>query len=208
MAIRKSKSNYTSNPQEKDKKPSFEEMMNESDCEIEGQEIEQSIVEKVSELKNLSDKIDKATQSLSEAKLKLDEAINLYNQTKTELKNAIDGINTKVDSINTHIDNLVKDAPTKLKISVRATDADYKKMNTIIEKHRTWVIGKVQYACGDFRQLLNNEWQKTRDRYKEYDGTYLGHYAQYFFLFFFVLGIFVFLLMIFLSLNNHYHWTR
>ena len=31
----------------------------------------------------------------------------------------------------------------------------------------------------------------TRERYKEYDGCYLGHYAQWFFGFFFTIGIFV-----------------
>ena len=31
----------------------------------------------------------------------------------------------------------------------------------------------------------------TRERYKEYDGCYLGHYAQWFFWFFFTIGIFV-----------------
>ena len=89
-----------------------------------------------------------------------------------------------------------------------ALDADYQKMNAIIEKHRNWVVEKVQWACGDFRQLLTNEWKKTRDRYKEYDGTYLGHYTQYIFWFFCIFGIFIFLLVIFLSLDAHYHWTK
>ena len=81
-------------------------------------------------------------------------------------------------------------------------------MHAIIEKHRNWVIGKVQWACGDFRQLLTNEWKKTRDRYKEYDGTYLGHYTQYIFWFFCIFGIFIFLLVILvrseLSLSGAY----
>jgi len=208
MAFRKSKSNYLLEPQENGRKPSFEEMMNESESEIEGQEIEQSIVDRFAELKELSDKIDKATQTLSDAKLKLDEAIKLYDQTKTDLKNAIDDINGKVDSINSHIDNLIKDAPTKLKVSVRASDADYKMMKDIIEKHRSWVIGKIQWACVDFRESLSDEWQKISDRYKQYDGTYLGHYVQYFFWFFCVFGIVIFGLLIFMLLNSHYHWMR
>ena len=33
--------------------------------------------------------------------------------------------------------------------------------------------------------------KEVRERYKEYDGCYLGHYAQWFFWFFFTIGIFV-----------------
>ena len=35
------------------------------------------------------------------------------------------------------------------------------------------------------------ERKKVRERYKEYNGCYLGHYAQWFFWFFFTIGIFV-----------------
>ena len=44
--------------------------------------------------------------------------------------------------------------------------------------------------------------------YKEYDGTYLRHYAQWFFWFFSVLGIVIFGLTIFLLLDSHYHWSK
>lgn len=134
--------------------------------------------------------------------------LTLYRQTETKLNTAINTVSGKVDTINSHIDGVITDAPKKLKITVRASDADYQKMNDIIERHRKWVIDKVGWACGDFRQLLTNEWQKTRDRYKEYDGTYLGHYIQYFFWFFCLFGIVIFCLVIFLALNNYYHWTR
>ena len=33
--------------------------------------------------------------------------------------------------------------------------------------------------------------EKVRERYKKYDGCYLGHYAQWFFWFFFTIGSFV-----------------
>ena len=48
----------------------------------------------------------------------------------------------------------------------------------------------------------------TLTEYKEYDGCYLGHYAQWFFWFFFVLGIVIFGLAMFLMFDNHYHWTK
>ena len=34
----------------------------------------------------------------------------------------------KVETINKHIDNILKDAPTKLKVSVRVDDVDWKKI--------------------------------------------------------------------------------
>ena len=40
--------------------------------------------------------------------------------------------------------------------------------------------------------MLVEERRKTINRYKEYDGCYLGHYAQWFFWFFFVQGFFLF----------------
>ena len=36
----------------------------------------------------------------------------------------------------------------------------------------------------------------------------LGHYIQYFFWFFCIVGIFIFLLVIFLSLDAQYQWTK
>lgn len=208
MGIRKGKISNAPNPQEKTGKVSFEDMMKETDNEIEEQQIEDSIVDKLEELRTLNQKIEKATEALESAKLALQHTNQLHQQTLSQLKTEVDGIKTKVESINNHIDNLVNEAPTKLRISVRASDADYQKMNDIIEKHRNWVMGKIQWACGDFRQQLTNEWQKTRARYKEYDGTYLGHYIQYFFWFFCIVGIFIFLLVIFLSLDAQYHWTK
>ena len=45
-------------------------------------------------------------------------------------------------------------------------------------------------------------------QYKEYDGMYLGHYVQYFFLVFFILGHVIFGLAIFLIFDSNYHWTK
>ena len=56
--------------------------------------------------------------------------------------------------------------------------------------------------------LFYEERKKVQERYKEYDGMYLGHYVQYFFLTFFILGLVIFGLGIFLMLNSHYHWMK
>ena len=40
----------------------------------------------------------------------------------------------------------------------------------------------------EVNSMFADERKKVRERYKEYDGCYLGHYAQWFF---FTIGIFV-----------------
>ena len=59
-----------------------------------------------------------------------------------------------------------------------------------------------------FIQMFYDERKRVQERYKEYDGTYLGHYVQYFFWFFCVIGIVIFGLTIFLLLDSHYHWSK
>ena len=47
---------------------------------------------------------------------------------------------------------------------------------------------------------------KVQKRYKEYDGCYLGHYAQWFFWFFFVLGFFIFTAAIVMMVGKWCNW--
>ena len=56
--------------------------------------------------------------------------------------------------------------------------------------------------------MCYDERKRVRERYKEYDETYLGHYVQYIFWFFCVIGIVIFGLTIFLLLDSHYHWSK
>ena len=49
----------------------------------------------------------------------------------------------------------------------------------------------MQEHIREVNTMLVQERRKVRDRYKEFDGCYLGHYAQWFFWFFFTIGIFV-----------------
>ena len=60
----------------------------------------------------------------------------------------------------------------------------------------------------EVNSIFADERKKVRERYKEYDGCYLGYYVLYFFWFFCVLGMVIFGLVIFLSLDAHYHWTK
>ena len=51
------------------------------------------------------------------------------------------------------------------------------------------MIGKMQENIRQVNAMFVEERRKVQKRYKEYDGCYLGHYAQWFF---FVLGFFIF----------------
>ena len=124
------------------------------------------------------------------------------------LGSAVDTISGKVDTINTHIDNVLKDAPTKLKVSVRVDDVDRKKIQDMFDKQHEWMTTQMQKHIREVNQMFYEERKRVQERYKEYDGTYLGHYVQYFFWFFFVLGLVIFGLAIFLMLDSHYHWTK
>ena len=80
-------------------------------------------------------------------------------------------------------------APTKLKVSVNVNDADWKKIQELFAKERQWMTAQMQMHIREVNSIFADERKKVRERYKEYDGCYLGHYAQWFFWFFF--GIFV-----------------
>ena len=91
-------------------------------------DIEQDIVNRVPELKQLSIDIDKATTAVINAKLSLESSIRQTQREEGVLGAAVNTISNKVDTINEHIDQVMEDAPTKLKVSVNVSDADWQKM--------------------------------------------------------------------------------
>ena len=183
-------------------------MMNEVQGEIEEHDAEDAVVSRVPELRQLSDNIDKATNTRINATLQLESAIRKYNLAQTTLGNAVDTISGKVDTINTHIDKALEDAPTKLQVSVKVADEDWKTIQEMFDKEHKWMTGQMRKHIHEVNEMFYDERKRVRERYKEYDGTYLGHYVQYFFWFFCVIGIVIFGLTIFLILDNHYHWTK
>ncbi len=93
-------------------------------------------------------------------------------------------ISKKVDTINQHIDKVLENAPTKLKVSVNINDADWQKIQELFTKERQWMVSQMQEHIREVNSMFADERKKVRERYKEYDGCYLGHYAQWFFFFF------------------------
>ncbi len=67
-------------------------------------------------------------------------------------------------------------------------DADWEKIQEMFSKQREWVISQAQVTVQTVNTMLVEERKKAMNRYKEYDGCYLGHYAQWFFWLFFTIG--------------------
>ena len=198
MAIKKSKNNESITD--------FDNMMNEVEEELEVQQAEQNIADRVPELKQLSTDIDKATTAVINARLSLESSIRQTQREEGVLGAAVNTISGKVDTINKHIDHVMEDAPTKLKVRVTLCDADWEKIQEMFSKQREWLINQAQTTTQTVNAMLVEERKKTMNRYKEYDGCYLGHYVQWFFWFFFVLGFFLFTSLMVLMVDKGLDW--
>ena len=199
MAIRKSKIKI-----ESEERSDFDNMMNDVENEIEEQQAEDGLVNRVPELKQLSKDIDKATNTFINATLELESAIQQYQRAEAKLGGAVTTISKKVDTINQHIDKVLENAPTKLKVAVNVNDADWQKMQQMFDEHNKQILVKMQSHLKEVHAMFANERRKLNERYKEYDGVYLGRYAQWFFGFFFVLGFFGFCGIIAVVIAQHY----
>ena len=101
---------------------------------------------------------------------------------------------------------VLENAPTKLKVTVNVNDADWQKIQELFAKERQWMNSEMQMHIREVNSMFADERKKVRERYKEYDGCYLGYYAQWFFWFFFVLGFFVFTSAIVMMVGRWCHW--
>ena len=199
MAIRKSKINIDT-----EERSDFDNMMDDVENEIEEQQAEDGLVSRVPELKQLSEDIDKATSTFINATLELESSIQQYQRAEVQLGGAVTTIGKKVDTINQHINKVLENAPTQLKVSVNVNDADWQKMQQMFDEHNKQILVKMQSHLKEVHAMFANERRKVNERYKEYDGVYLGRYAQWFFGFFFVLGFFGFCGIIAVVIVQHY----
>ena len=117
------------------------------------------------------------TNTWVNATLQLESAIRKYNSVQTALGNAVDTIRGKVDTINKHIDNVLKEAPTKLQASVKVADADRKTIQDMFDKEHKWMTTQMQKHIREVNEMFYDERKRVQERYKEYDGTYLGQYV-------------------------------
>lgn len=186
--------------------PDFDKMWGEVQEEIQEKDAEDAVVNRAPELRTLSENIDKATNTWINATLQLESAIQQYQRCERKLDSTVTDIRGKVDTINEHIDNVLKDAPTKLQVSVNVADADWKKIQELFDQEYKWMLAKMQEHIREVNGMFVEERRRVQKRYKEYDGCYLGHYAQWFFWFFFVLGFFLFTSVIVMMVGKGLHW--
>ena len=155
MAIKKSKNNESITD--------FDNMMNEVEEELEVQQAEQNIADRVPELKQLSANIEKATTAVINAKLSLESSIRQSQREEGVLGAAVNTISGKVDTINENIDHVMEDAPTKLKVTVNVSDADWQRMQ---ELHVQWMDQEKQMFADQHKQQ-EVLWQKQSHRLTE-----------------------------------------
>ena len=186
--------------------PDFDEMWGDVQEEMQEKDAEDAVVNRASELKKLSEDIDKATNTWINATLQLESAIQQYQRCERKLDSTVTDIRGKVDNINEHIDNVLKDAQTKLQVSVNVADADWKKIQDLFDQEHRWMLAKMQEHIREVNGMFVEERRKVQKRYKEYDGCYLGHYVQWFFWFFFVLGFFLFTTVMVMMFGKWLDW--
>ena len=153
--IKKSKNN--------ENKPDFDDMMSEVQEEIQEKDAEDEVINRTSELRKLSIDIDKATTAVINAKLSLESSIRQTQREEGVLGTAVNTISKKVDSINEHIDQVMEDAPTKLKVTVTVCDTDWQKMQ---ELHNQWMEQEKQMLADQYKQQ-ETLWRKQSHRLTE-----------------------------------------
>ena len=171
MAIKKSKNNESITD--------FDNMMNEIEEELEVQQIEQNIADRVPELRKLSENIDKATTAVINAKLSLESSIRQTQREEGVLGAAVNTISNKVDSINEHIDQVMEDAPTKLKVTVTVCDTDWQKMQ---ELHNQWMEKEKQMLADQYKQqevLWQKQSHRLTDIVRNNEGVWLSQRVFY-----------------------------
>ena len=169
--IRKSKNN--------ENKPDFDVMFNEVQEEIQEKDAEQDIVDRVPQLKQLSTDIDKATTAVINAKLSLESSIRQTQREEGVLGAAVNTISDKVDTIDKHIDQVMEDAPTKLKVTVTVCDADWQKMQ---ELHNQWMEQEKQMLADQHKQqevLWRKQSHRLTDIVRNNEGIWLSQRLFY-----------------------------
>ena len=70
-------------------------------------------------------------------------------------------ISKKVDTINQHIDKVLENAPTKLKVSVNVNDADWQKIQELFTKERQWMVSQMQEHIREVNSMFADERKKS-----------------------------------------------
>ena len=198
MAIKKSKNNESITD--------FDNMMNEVEEELEVQQAEQNIADRVPQLKQLSTDIDKATTAVINAKLSLESSIRQTQREEGILGAAVNTISNKIDSINEHIDQVLEDAPTKLKVTVTVCDTDWEKMQKL---HNQWMEQEKQMLADQYKQqetLWRKQSHSLTDIVRNNEGVWLSQRLFYIVGFLSLLSIITIVLEI--AFYVYFHWIQ
>ena len=162
----------------KEGRPDFDDVMNGVEQEVQADKAEQELDDRISKIEQLATTVDEATNAVINAMLMLESAIRQSQREEGKLEAAVTTATTKVESINAHLDNVLKEVPTKLKVSVEVSDADWQKMQQVFDEHNKQIQLKMQEHLKEVNAMFANERRKVNERYKEYDGACFGRYAQ------------------------------
>ena len=92
---------------------------------------------------------------------------------------AVNTISGKVDTINKHIDHVMEDAPTKLKVTVTVCDDDLEKMQ---ELHDQWMEQEKQMLADHIIQqesLWHKQSHRLTDIVRNNEGVWLSQHLFY-----------------------------
>jgi len=159
--------------------PDFDEMWGDVQEEIQVKDAEQDIISRVPELRQLSTDIDKATTAVINAKLSLESSIRQTQREEGVLGAAVNTISGKVDTINKHIDHVMEDAPTKLKVTVNVSDDDWEKMQKL---HSQWLEQEKQMLADQYKQqeaLWQKQSHRLTDIVRNNEGVWLSQRVFY-----------------------------
>ena len=132
--------------------------------------------------------------------------IELSKREEGVLGAVVNTISNKVDSINEHIDQVMKDAPTKLKVSVNVSDADWQRMQ---ELHNQWMEQEKQMLADQYKQqetLWRKQSHRLTDIVRNNEGVWLSQRLFYIVGSLSLLSIITIVLEI--AFYVYFHWTQ
>ena len=181
-------------------------MFNEVQKEIQEKDAEDEVINRTSDLRKLSENIDKATTAVINAKLSLESSIRQTQREEGVLGAAVNTISDKVDTIDKHIDQVMEDAPTKLKVTVNVSEADWQRMQ---ELHDQW-LGQEKQVLADHHKQQEASWQKHDQRLtnivKNNEGVWISTRV------FYIIGSFSLLSIITIVIEIvayvYFHWIQ
>ena len=132
--------------------------------------------------------------------------IELSKREEGVLSAAVNTISNKVDSINEHIDQVMEDAPTKLKVTVNVSDDDWQRMQ---ELHNQWMVQEKQMLADQYKQqetLWRKQGHRLTDIVRNNEGVWLSQHLFHIFGSLSLLSIITIVLEI--AFYVYFHWTQ